>query len=52
MTFNTMLKLALVSIVICYVLIAEARRLPEPRLQETERYQRQSLKVGLFIEGD
>ena len=51
-TFYTMLKLALVFMVISCVLMAEARRLPEPRLQETERYQRQYLKVGLLIEGD
>nr|XP_058942152.1 uncharacterized protein LOC131770459 [Pocillopora verrucosa] len=43
-TFYTMLKLALVFMVISCVLMAEARRLPEPRLQETERYQRQFLK--------
>ena len=52
MTFYTMMKLALVFMVISCVLMAEARRLPEPRLQETERYQRQFLKVGLLIEGD
>ena len=51
-TFNTMLKLALVFMVISCVLMAEARRLPRLRLQETERYQRQFLKVGLLIEGD
>ncbi|XP_058942197.1 uncharacterized protein [Pocillopora verrucosa] len=39
-----MLKLALVFMVISCVLIAEARRLPRLRLQETERYQRQFLK--------
>ena len=52
MTFYAMLKLALVFMVISCVLMVEARRLPEPRLQETERYQRQFLKVGLLIEGD
>ncbi|XP_022806836.1 uncharacterized protein LOC111343900 [Stylophora pistillata] len=44
MTFSMMFKLALVSLVISCVLITEARRLPRPRLQDTELYQRKFLK--------
>ena len=52
MTFNTMLRLALVFMVICYVLMAEARRLHAPHHQDTKPYPREFLKVGLLIEGD
>ena len=52
MTFKKMLKLALVFMVICYVLMAEARRLHAPHHQETKPYPREFFKVGLLIEGD
>ena len=52
MTFNTMLKLTLVFVVICFVLMAEARKLPARRHQDTELHGREFLKVGLLIEED
>ena len=51
-TFNTMLRLALVFMVICYVLMAEARRLHAPHHQDTKPYPREFFKVSLLIEGD
>ena len=50
MTFNTMLKLTLVFVVICFVLMAEARKLHARRHQDTELHGREFLKVGLMIE--
>ena len=52
MTFNTMLRLALVFMVIFCVLMAEARRLHALHHQDTKPYPREFLKVGLLIEGD
>ena len=45
-----MLKLTLVFVVICFVLMAEARKLHAQRHQDTELHGREFLKVGLMIE--
>ena len=47
-----MLKLALVFVVICFVLVAEARKLHARRHQDTELHGREFLKVGLLLEED